>query len=456
MIDVAIIGGGASGTILTTQLAKQSHSPLKISLIDKDAAFGKGVAYGTTNHNHILNVPAHGISADPDEPNQFLQWLDRQGIDADSNALVPRAIFHRYLMDQLNHHKSSSTDFSLDRRGNEAIAVEPEGDGEIVTLDSGDRIKARKVVLALGNSGSRWPFPLEGDNHLLGAVENPWDTTWINRVQKDDPVVIIGTGLTMVDMLITLESIGHSGAVTAISRNGNLPLSHDFSEKPFDPIRELPPKGSPVQLLRWFRKELAQHQKSGGSYRGVIDYFRPYTQSIWANWSHQEKNQFCRGLKNKWEVARHRIAPQFGEFLEQQIKSGRLKIHSGRIQKAQIARDGVQVLWQDPKDKSTKECQGRLLLNCTGPGSLYQSENPLVMQLRTQNRIAPDPLKFGIACDDSMRLLSTSGTNPHIYGIGPTLKGNFFETTAVPEIRVQGRNLAIHLLHELKNMSRAV
>lgn len=53
-----IIGGGASGVLLTYQLLHRSTSDLRVTLIEQRPEIGRGIAYHTDNPDHLLNVRA--------------------------------------------------------------------------------------------------------------------------------------------------------------------------------------------------------------------------------------------------------------------------------------------------------------------------------------------------------------------------------------------------------------
>ena len=72
---IAIIGGGFSGVMSAVNLARLSQRPLHLTLINHARPTGRGVAYGTRRGEHLLNVAARNMSAFPDLPDHFLQWL---------------------------------------------------------------------------------------------------------------------------------------------------------------------------------------------------------------------------------------------------------------------------------------------------------------------------------------------------------------------------------------------
>ena len=88
-VSVAIAGGGASGTLLAAALVRRSASA-RVVIIEPRARLGAGVAYSTDCTAHLLNVPAQGMTAFPDDPQHFVRWLRENGY-VNYNARVVRS-----------------------------------------------------------------------------------------------------------------------------------------------------------------------------------------------------------------------------------------------------------------------------------------------------------------------------------------------------------------------------
>src|ERR1700734_4212207 len=78
MTTIAIVGAGFSGTLLALHLRRRCPPPTRLVLFEPNSQFGRGLAYGTGNASHTLNVPAGRMSAFHDRPNDFLEWLSGQ------------------------------------------------------------------------------------------------------------------------------------------------------------------------------------------------------------------------------------------------------------------------------------------------------------------------------------------------------------------------------------------
>ena len=81
--DVAIIGGGASGTLTAIHLMASRAHDLCTTLHDASGELGQGLAYGTTDRRHLLNVRSRHMSAFPDIPGE--DWQMSVPVRAGSN-----------------------------------------------------------------------------------------------------------------------------------------------------------------------------------------------------------------------------------------------------------------------------------------------------------------------------------------------------------------------------------
>jgi len=87
-------------------------------------------------------------------------------------------------------------------------------------------------------------------------------------------------------------------------------------------------------------------------------------------------------------------------------------------------------------------------VNCTGPECNYQKlKSPLVVNLLARGLIDTDPLLLGLKAGPDGAVLDYLGRpSAQIFTLGSAAKGMLFETTAVPELRVQAKALAERLL----------
>lgn len=430
-----IVGGGFSGALMAINLLRH-HGPGAV-LIERDTRFGKGLAYSTAHTGHLLNVRAANMSALPDEPDHFCQWLERRG-HAEHSAFVPRAVYGEYLSDLLERTRRDAPG-RLELVRDEAIAIEHTA-RPAVRLRSGRAIAADIAILAQGNLPPRPPEGLDpaalGDRY----VANPWCPDLAHGLSDDDEVLVIGTGLTMVDVVLLLDAQGFRGRVTALSRRGLLPRPHSEKHTRPAPLSERP-RGEMTQLLRFVRA-----RASAIGWHGAIDELRPHMQAMWLAANDAQRRRFLRHLRPWWDVHRHRIAPEVGKRLRDLMDSGRLVIACGRPTGFDHNGGSVAAEWLPRGAGQPRIGQFARVINCTGPQSnLLQTQDPLLRDLIDKGMACPDPLGLGLSVDRDGCLRDARGRRTAICALGPMTRGMFWEITSVPDIRKQVWDIARRL-----------
>lgn len=446
MNRIVIIGSGFSGTLAAIQLMRhQPEHRLHITLIER-ADFGRGVAYSTACSQHLLNVPAGKMSSLPDEPEHFINWLKHQNPKARDTDFVPRQIFGEYLSHCLvEAEQAKSATVHFQKVHQEAMAIQIESEGYAITLKDGSSLHADRVVLALGNHPNSLPnFP-----NSERFIANPWSADPFIQIPPDASLLIIGTGLTMIDTVLQLKAQNHRGKITALSRKGLLPQVHDLTCKPLNAFQLNACQNVAVtsipELLRQFRAILAQGKTN---WRSLVDGLRPQTQQLWQDLPEPEKKRFLRHVKPYWETHRHRMAPEVAEQIRRLIETQQLEILAGRIQKYEPS--GAKVLIQPRGQAHTLLLEADYVINCSGSGTDFrQRTDALVMNLIQNGLIAPDALNMGLNCLPNGCLLDQDGNASNLYTLGPPMKGLLWESTAVPEIRQQAQALAATLIQSL-------
>jgi len=425
---VAIIGAGASGTLTAVQFARLAAPGATAALIEAGARAARGLAYGTPYGAHLLNVPAGRMSALPDDPEHFLRWLRARDPEAEGETFAPRALYGDYLASLLGEEESSGR---VVRVGGTAVGITRSGTKWIVHLHDDRTIAADRLVLALGNLPPADPLQWKGEVPLQ-YIRDPWAAGVAVGLDPEAPVLLIGTGLTAVDIAIALRQEGHRGTIYALSRHGRLPQAHaPFTPRP---LASLPPElSSPRRALRWMRALLAE----GAEWRAVIDSLRPHTRTIWRHWSAAQRGTFVRHLRNLWDVHRHRAAPEVRAALHVEVLCGRI---AGMEPSAGL----LQVTWRPSGGDAVRSLAVARVINCTGPACDYERVDlPLVVQLRRAGWLVPDPLRLGVETDDEGRLLDTEGRPVEgLFTLGPLRRPSLWESTAMPEIRAQAAALA--------------
>lgn len=449
MRRITIIGGGASGTLLAANLLKHSNgTPLVVNLVEKRERLARGVAYSTAVDCHLLNVPAARMGAYPDEVGHFHSWLGEKGFDFDANAFVPRALFGQYLGETLERAIESRSDASeINFVDCEAVEIVDKNDSTTVTVDSGNSISSDRVVLAFGNSAA--PHPTVEDLSFTKAEKyfrNPWAADVFANVDLDDEVFIVGTGLSMVDMVMQMHKRGHRGKIAAISTRGLLPAVHRLGYSYDSFADELRPHARITDMLKAVRRHAEKASSNGSDWRAVIDSLRPHTQELWLKLPTAEKKYFMQHLSRYWNVARHRMAPEAAATLDELRASGQLTIYKGRLKNIEHSVNGFDVMFTSIGVPAAVRADA--ILNCIGSESNFERlENRLVRNMMEQGLIRNDPISQGLDATPDGRLVGRDGKqSDSIYTLGTALKGVLWESTAIPEIRTQARDLALKLL----------
>ncbi|MBL8879072.1 MAG: FAD/NAD(P)-binding protein [Phycisphaerales bacterium] len=451
MKTIAIIGGGFAGTMVAANLARGAGAqPLTVVLIERNPSIGRGVAYSTRHRPHLLNVPAGRMSAWRDQPDHFLHWLQERDAGITSGSFVRRSLYGEYVEFTLNETLTAAPpSFIFTRRTAAAAQMRIDANGRArIALNQGDPVYADHVVLAVGNQAPRAVLsPAEltqlGDRY----IGDPWSDGGLERCRPDEPLLVIGTGLTMVDFAITLRARGHHAPLIALSRRGLLPHAHRNPPRapaPFaDPFRADEWDGRVLPLLRWIRNTSNQT----GEWREVVNSLRGDTATIWSRLSHCERERFLRHLRSFWDIHRHRMPQEIERVVRSMIDGGALSIVAGRLcgVRAESERLFADVRPRGSNDIRTY-CIARIV-NCTGPECDFSRvADPLLQNLQSTGQIVVDRWGLGLLTNGQGALIDRNGRASEVlYTLGGVRRGDLWETTAVPEIRVQAAELAITL-----------
>ena len=414
---VAIVGGGFSGAMLAARLAEAGISS---TLINRTPDFGLGVAYSTPFEGHLLNVRSSRMSALANQPDHFVRWLEASTpAYADPDGFAPRLIFGRYVQARLAEVEAAYPGL-IHRIKGEVASVETDG----LTLSDGRRIASDAVVLTTGN-----PAPKTASGASARVLSDPWAPGALEAIGADDDILIVGTGLTMVDMLQALEGQGWRGRAQALSRRGLLPRAHadlpDPPEAPNPAMLEGPLSG---------RMKASRVVARSAGWREMMEGLRPVTADLWAKADLATRRAIVRHLRPWWDVHRHRIAPRIGVFIDRLMTEGRLSVVAGRVKGITADDTGVRLDWVR-RGQAQPPLTARWLIDCTGPGHAPEAD-PVTGPLLTGGRARLDPLRLGLELDASGRVLAADGSaDRRLFVLGPPARAAFWETIAVPDIR---------------------
>ncbi len=440
---IAIVGAGLSGTLTTVQLLRRAARPIEIVLIESRPTMGRGAAYGTTSIHHLLNVPAGRMSALPDDATHFLNWARRRDPGIDAKSFVPRLVYGDYLGELLSESESAARAGVRLTRVRERVWSVDAGPPVELRLAGGAAIGADLIVFALGNFP---PTGIAAAERDLGDdrryIRDPWTGAELPVIGRDAGVMLIGTGLTAIDMVAGLDASGHRGSITAVSRHGLLPAVHaDVGAAGIDiGIRA----GVAVQKVLRRLRQASRTQP----WRQLVDGLRGETSAIWQSWSRPDRARFLRHVRQYWEVHRHRIAPDVGASVSRLIAERRLTIVAGSLARFRANGGQIEAEVRRRGQGDTTLLRAAYVLNCTGPSCDYgRIDDPLVRSMLAGGIARPDELRLGLETADDGGLIGTDGrASARFFTLGPPSKPRLWETTAAPEIRVQAVSLAERLL----------
>lgn len=460
---IAIIGGGASGTLLLQQLVRRS--PARHIIHIDPGVPGPGLPYNTPHPGHVLNVPAGRMSAFPDDADHFVRWANSRGYQVNGGDFVPRGMFGEYLK-HLASHAAESHGTNLCTIAARAIDLHLyPGDSDTpdssrrVILDNGQSIFAHHVVLALGNFTPANPSGLSQEiTTHPNYFRDPWTSGDRFAAALQSPaakrgVLIIGTGLSMMDVVMQMRTSAPDLHITAISRRGlvsqpHRPHHHAPTTQPPPPIDYWP--STAKGLLRAIRTYVETCQKREIDWREAVTALRPVTARLWQSMSIAERSRFLNILLPYWDTHRHRCAPSVAEAISDSRGKGKLDLLAARLGHITPNAQGFEATLH-LRNGQTRQLTPGLIINCTGPHmDLSKVEDPLITSLLAQQAVRQDALRIGMELDKLGRPLDAHGL-PHraLWTIGPLRRALLWETIAIPEIRVQAAELAEALAGEL-------
>jgi uncharacterized NAD(P)/FAD-binding protein YdhS len=440
--SIAIVGGGASGALMTAHLLRFAGDAIRLTLIEPRAKIGRGLAYATENESHRLNVRASNMSAFPDDPDHFWRWLRANGHRGEDRfCFVPRLVYGRYL-GSLIEDRLTESDAPRVRWLRETVTSLSERDGSVTLGFSGGQTAVFDMaVLCCGH---------EASETLEAPFVSPWEDSSSWNDAPDSTILILGTGLTMVDAAIALSESGHRGPIVALSRRGLLPQAHRRVEVAPIAQTELPSPATLAPVLHWLRARARDEMRSGGDWRSVIDGLRPHVQATWRAMPSQSRRRFLEHARPWWDIHRHRMAPEVETKILALQESGQLQILSGRILEVDTKRDGASVSIRPRASEVEVRLDVSRIVSCRGLTSdPRRSSNPLVTQLVAEGYARVDPLGIGLDVDDRCAVVDARGRpSERIFAVGPMSQAAFWETIAVPDIRLQAALLARRLTEQ--------
>jgi uncharacterized NAD(P)/FAD-binding protein YdhS len=449
---VAIIGGGAAGATLLSELLERPVSqPLHLDWYTGGGTLGRGIAYGTRSERHLLNVRAASMGMFASRPNGFLEYMQKRDPAISGTDFLPRCWYGEYLETETAHALARAKSNGHDVRvvPYEVDAMVPENDG--VTIFQGETTtRVDAAVLALGTLPPR-PLPQVDDAALTSGryITQPWSL--LNDAKPDTQahhVAVIGLGLTAVDVIVELAALWPNARFTAISRHGLLPEVHPINTSlPYEDSDELVEAMRDAPDIRTWMRLVRDAIAHTDDWRSVLDSLRPHTQKLWGLLPQADRARFLRHARWAWERARHRLPPQAAQAIDTLEKDGRLQRLSGHLHGISQIERGLQLRYLPKGERQERTLDADLIVQSVGlDNDIRRTQHTLLQQMVTNGHIRSDPFGLGIEAEPDGRVRHNGHAWPRLFAIGSMLRGTLWESTAMPEIRQQARQLADHLL----------
>ncbi|GGK38301.1 Uncharacterized NAD(P)/FAD-binding protein YdhS [Pseudomonas koreensis] len=458
--DILIIGGGLSGTMLAVQLLRRPGQR-RILIIEPRAELGRGEAYSAVELGHTLNGNAARMSVDPDNPDDLTQWLTTHIADGGwpesaeqkvpvSELFPPRGLFGVYVQQRLAQARlvGAQQGSTLEHVCAEVVDLQTAVDSVQLTLNDGRRLSAAYAVLATGMFPAA-RTPQKNSSGLNAAALDPWDVAAMRQLDAQSTVLIIGSGLTMVDAVVSLEQAGHRGPIEVFSRHGLLPHVRRQPPTWVDFLAEDPSIRTPRQLLGELRRQCRDAIAQGIDWQAPLDTVRAHIGRLWSQATDVQRRQFVRHVRPWWESHHHRSPPLSAALVERLQRDGRLRIQAASFKGLEPASGaGVSIRLRRRGEADTCVVHGAALINSSGIEYDWRRvARPLPQQLLARGLVQPGPLALGIAAAVDGAVLDAEGqAGSRLFAMGPPLRGMWWESTAVTDVALQAKALAARLV----------
>jgi uncharacterized NAD(P)/FAD-binding protein YdhS/predicted metal-dependent enzyme (double-stranded beta helix superfamily) len=452
---VVVVGGGFSGSMAAAQLLRQAAAAglrLRVVLVERQGAVGEGLAYATRDPAHLLNVPAGRMSAWPNRPDDFVNWACRRHQAVAPGEFLPRQWYGEYVRQTLIESAEAaagvaSMTVSIDevRR----IARRPSG-GWMVSFARGASLPADVVVLAIGHRPPPDPIGKLWSGSRGRFILDPWRPFALNPLRGDEPVVVLGSGLTAVDAVLTLTRGARTAPITLVSRRGLLPHSH--AEAALPPIDLAPliadwmaaDRPRVVTLARKLKQKARSLAEAGGDWRSVVDSLRPHTAKVWSTLTERDRGRFLAHLRPYWEIHRHRMAVEVARRFRELLTQNLVRVVPGTVASVHADDSGARLYVRERGDARLIELRACWVVNCTGPAACNSAEsNPAIGSLLVHDWVRRDALSLGLDTTSDGNAIDAKGREvDDLFVVGTLRKPLLWESTAVPELRSQAASVA--------------
>ena len=460
---IVIIGGGYIGVVTAIHLARYSQQPLNICIIETSSSLGEGVAFGTGDKDHRLNGPSGIQFLYPENTESFTEWheslgakaADQESIAEDGRVFARRSDFGKYIASELLIYQQKNTSGSTIKHCQDtAISLSKDKGDWCIGLRSKNKIEAKIVIVTPCNFSPGIPVQLKKVISHPAIYSNPWDVTQFLKIPSNGKVLIIGTGLTMSDVTVSLLRDGPERTITAISRRGLRPQnqrSHPPDRTLWETLNRPVPAfierhGLPktmLEIFKAFRTDVAELKTKNIEWQVAFDDLRDAAYKIWPSLSLDEKARYFRHLSAWYDTHRFRLPPQVEKKLACYQLDGRLRYRAGFLGGCTPKGRSIQVNIRDRGRSSYTEEKFDAVINCTGPErDPRRSGNPFLKDLIQKGFSTASPFGLGFEVDHTCQSTPMEGIEAsQLFLLGPLTRNQFGEINGVPSI--------VHQIHQV-------
>jgi uncharacterized NAD(P)/FAD-binding protein YdhS len=430
--EIAVLGGGFCGAAMVWHLLRAGGPELRVHWVHGAGVPGLGVAFGTTDGAHTLNVPANKMSIDPDDPDDFVRYAVAHGASTDPYAMHPRRLYGAYIQHKLRGaiEASSARVRAYPAR---AVGLRRDGEGWKVDLERGGALDADRVVLATGHGPVRVPAGFGEVEAHPSLIADVWRPGAIEQAARAPRLLVVGTGLTAIDVLLSLSERRRAAPVTVTSRHGAWPRPHLPEGHWTGPSIELDHASVPADadgLARWFEEQVARAAAHEVPWQAVVGAARRHIPGWWARLDDTERARFLSVHRSRWEVIRHRVPASVHARRRAWREAGWLRERVGGVSRAVDAGEALQVTFSD----GAVEAFDAVVLATGNSSDPRTFDDPLWLGLLAEGLAVADPHGLGVVTDERGVTLDRSGQPTGLVALGGLQRPRWFESTAVPDL----------------------
>lgn len=446
-VDIAIVGGGFAGAAVAYHLARVAPG-VAVCVVEPRQEIGRGLAYDSSDPSHRINVPAERMSLLPDDGEHFARWVAENGVlGADPGALgrdgrlyPRRSAFGSYVARQLAPLLADGRMVHLRQR---VLGIKAAGQRWRLDVSGGSTLTAGAVVIAATHPPNTLPSFAQNLNDAR-LIRDPLVADALADVAPSDRVLIVGTGLTMADVVASLDARGHRGRILAVSRHGLRSRGHAAERA--DPFGEFatPAPRSAVALLKRVRAAIAAAEATGIRWHAVLDAVREQAQTFWPGLSVAQQKQIVRHLRTYWDVHRFRVAPQLEDVIDRRIAEGTLSVRAASVVQVRARQEALDALLRPRRRRDSEIFEADRIVLATGPAHAgILSTYPFLASLAAEGIVQSDPLGLGLWCDRTSRLLGENGEAARsLFVAGPLARGTYGELMGLPQVSQHAADVA--------------